>query len=44
MAHPSLHAKSSVRKWGGIPEDYIKIHEWFDEYIVIIVKVFLNVK
>jgi len=25
MAHPSLHAKSSVRKWGGIPEDYIKI-------------------
>jgi len=31
MAHPSLHAKSSVRKWGGKPEDYLQIHEWFDE-------------
>ena len=31
MAHPWEHAKSSVKKWGGIPEDYIKIHEWFDE-------------
>jgi len=31
MAHPLLHAKSSVKKWGGIPEDYIKIHEWFDD-------------
>ena len=30
MAHPMLHAKSSVKKWGGIPEDYIHIHEWFD--------------
>ena len=31
MAHPNQHAKSSVRKWGGVEEDYIKIHEWFDE-------------
>ena len=31
MAHPLLHSKSSVKKWGGIPEDYIKIHEWFDD-------------
>ena len=31
MAHPNLHAKSSVRKWGGKPEDYLHIHEWFDE-------------
>ena len=30
MAHPMLHAKSSVKIWGGIPEDYIQIHEWFD--------------
>ena len=31
MAHPLLHSKSSVRKWGGKSEDYIHIHEWFDE-------------
>lgn len=30
MAHPYDHAKSSVKKWGGEEEDYIKIHEWFD--------------
>jgi hypothetical protein len=31
MAHPNLHAKSSVRKFGGKIEDYINIHNWFDE-------------
>lgn len=31
MAHPHDHAKSSARKFGGKPEDYYKIHEWFDE-------------
>lgn len=31
MAHPWDHARSSVKKWGGIEEDYIAIHEWFDE-------------
>tara|TARA_R100000149_G_C5874499_1_gene138253 strand:- start:1478 stop:1825 length:348 start_codon:yes stop_codon:yes gene_type:complete len=31
MAHPNIHSKSSVRKWGGVVEDYQKIHEWFDE-------------
>ena len=31
MAHPNLHAKSSVKKWGGTEQDYIPIHEWFDE-------------
>jgi hypothetical protein len=31
MAHPINHAKSSVRKWGGTTDDYIKIHDWFDE-------------
>jgi hypothetical protein len=31
MAHPMQHSKSSARKFGGIPEDYIHIHDWFDE-------------
>lgn len=31
MAHPLKHAKSSVRKWGGLEKDYIHIHNWFDE-------------
>jgi len=31
MAHPLVHAKSSVKKFGGKEEDYILIHEWFDE-------------
>jgi len=30
MAHPNEHSKSSVKKWGGEPEDYRHIHEWFD--------------
>lgn len=28
---PWKHAESSVIKWGGEPDDYIKIHDWFDE-------------
>ena len=31
MAHPVEHAQSSARKFGGIPEDYLAIHRWFDE-------------
>ena len=31
MAHPYHHALSSVKTWGGIVEDYLRIHEWFDE-------------
>jgi len=31
MAHPNIHAKSSVKKWGGKIEDYLDIHSWFDE-------------
>ena len=31
MAHPLEHAKSSARKFGGRPEDYQAIHDWFDE-------------
>ena len=29
--HPYYHALSSVRKFGGKPEDYVEIHHWFDE-------------
>lgn len=31
MAHPIEHAKSSARRFGGRPEDYQSIHDWFDE-------------
>ncbi len=31
MAHPYHHALSSARKYGGRPEDYQAIHDWFDE-------------
>jgi hypothetical protein len=28
---PYLHAKSSVHKFGGNIEDYLKFHNWFDQ-------------
>ncbi|HUZ96732.1 MAG TPA: hypothetical protein VMU57_17655 [Edaphobacter sp.] len=31
MAHPLEHAKSSARRFGGVAEDYIELHRWFDE-------------
>lgn len=31
MGHPMMHAKGSVKKFGGEPEDYLAIHEWFDQ-------------
>jgi hypothetical protein len=31
MAHPMKHAESSARRFGGTAEDYIAIHNWFDE-------------
>jgi hypothetical protein len=31
MAHPFHHSLSSVKRWGGRPEDYQAIHDWFDE-------------
>lgn len=31
MAHPYHHAISSAKKWGGVPEDYLAIHNFFDE-------------
>ena len=27
---PYEHAKLSVRKWGGIPEDYMEVHDFLD--------------
>ncbi len=29
--NPYYHAVSSARKFGGVPDDYLDIHEWFDE-------------
>jgi hypothetical protein len=31
MAHPYHHALSSVKKYGGSAQDYLAIHEFFDE-------------
>jgi uncharacterized protein DUF6915 len=36
MAHPYHHALSSQRKWGGTVEDYVALHDWFDESKAII--------
>ncbi len=27
---PYLHANRSAKKWGGIPEDYMELHDFFD--------------
>jgi hypothetical protein len=31
MANPYHHAVSSSKRWGGTPDDYQAIHDWFDE-------------
>lgn len=31
MATAIHHGESSAKKWGGQAEDYLPIHEWFDE-------------
>src|SRR5262249_16026479 len=31
MAHPWHHAERSARLYGGVPDDYLAIHNWFDE-------------
>ncbi|AOX18649.1 DUF6915 family protein [Kozakia baliensis] len=36
MAHPFHHALSSARKWGGRPEDYLAIHNWFDSSKILL--------
>ena len=30
MSHMIFHAQSSARKFGGKPEDYYDLHNWFD--------------
>jgi hypothetical protein len=30
MAKPYIHAKSSAKKFGGVPEDYLDIHQKMD--------------
>lgn len=30
MAKPEIHAKSSARRFGGIPDDYVEIHKLMD--------------
>ena len=29
------HCKSSVKYFGGIEEDYVEIHQWFDNQKII---------
>lgn len=36
MAHCYHHAVSSARQWGGDPEEYQPLHDWFDESKMII--------
>jgi hypothetical protein len=31
VAHPLKHAGSSAKRFGGSAEDYLAIHNWFDE-------------
>lgn len=31
MTHTWFHAESSAKKFGGKPDDYIAIHDWFDD-------------
>lgn len=31
MAHPWHHAVRSAKLFGGRPEDYLPVHNWFDE-------------
>lgn len=30
MSHPEFHARSSARRFGGSPGDYLGVHSWFD--------------
>jgi hypothetical protein len=30
VSHPRIHAERSAIKFGGQPEDYLAIHQWFD--------------
>jgi hypothetical protein len=30
VSNPLVHAERSAQKWGGVPEDYLELHRWFD--------------
>ena len=30
MTHPTKHAQTSAKIFGGKPEDYVDLHDWFD--------------
>ena len=30
MSNPLVHAERSARQWGGTPDDYLQLHQWFD--------------
>ena len=30
MSKPYIHAQSCVKRWGGVPEDYLDIHNFLD--------------
>lgn len=30
MSHSYVHAENSAKIYGGVPEDYVEIHSWFD--------------
>lgn len=30
MSHTYHHSETSVKLWGGKPEDYLQIHDWLD--------------
>ena len=30
MSNPLVHAERSAKHWGGVAEDYLAIHQWFD--------------
>jgi hypothetical protein len=31
MSHPYHHAQSTAKRWKGQPEDYLKVHDFFDQ-------------
>ncbi len=30
MSNPLVHAERAAKKWGGVADDYLAIHQWFD--------------
>ena len=30
MSNPLVHAERAAQKWGGIPDDYLPVHQFFD--------------